>query len=105
MMARLVPSVFSSYKNGVSSAGPYGRSAYGRHTSGPDTVLSRIDAKHSRGSSSDVENGEIQVTTEVCVSVENGRSDKTRTGSQAKELRADREDSTETLVREVKHAL
>lgn len=100
----MVPNVFSSYKNGMSSAGPYGRSAYGRNTSGPDTVLSRIDAKHSRGSS-DVENGEIQVTTEVCVSVENGCNDKIRTVHEAKEIRSEREDSTETLVRDVKHTL
>lgn len=97
LMARCFPNVFSSNKYGANSGPHHNRSAYGRHSAGPDTMLSAIDAKHSRRSSdTDNHDDRIQVTTEVHVSVE---------GKYDKESQIERQSSTETLVRDIRNVL
>ncbi|KAF2193413.1 hypothetical protein K469DRAFT_712164 [Zopfia rhizophila CBS 207.26] len=106
LMARCFPGRFSSaQKSSPNSALPYNRSAYGRQSAGPDTVLGPVGTKYSR-SSSDDENRDIQVITEVHVQVEDKIDHHERADSRDyKEIHVERGSSTETLVREVGKAV
>jgi len=98
LLVRSFPHIFSS---GHGTGGPSDfTNAYGGHTLEHGTRLEHVDSKHSR-QSSDVASRNIQVVTQIRVSVEdkdNGGSVDTRIKDLQGEM--ERGSSTETLVRD-----